>query len=374
MIDGHPALDDLWPIPIILINATLALGGVVEAVVPIVLAPIALIPELFTPDVPGGGPTPPNPEAAPKGNPHPPYPDYIIHCTPNPYKTGECLDGAAAVKPPSARSCNPHEGNSFVSGTRILMADGSTKVIEDVKIGDEVTATDPRTGRTGAKPVTALIAGDGVKYIIKITMDVDGPRGTATDKVIATDNHPFWVPTLREWVDAGQLRPGMWLQTSAGTYVQIAATEARTAVQSVYNLTVDNLHTYHVLAGDQAILVHNSTDPFDEIDPNEVRFTQDSVSRLFKSGHSVEETRDALRNGTLSPHDLDPIRLVERDGKRYTLDNRRLVAFQQAGLDSVPYRMATPAEIRREWRKKFTTETDGVGIQVRGDEWHGPCG
>ncbi|MEV6984897.1 RHS repeat-associated core domain-containing protein [Sphaerisporangium sp. NPDC051017] len=109
------------------------------------------------------------------------------------------------------------------------------------------------------------------------------------------------------------------------------------------------------------------------INPNSVRFTQNSVSRLFKSGHSIEETASALASGALSPTDLDPIRLVERNGNLYTLDNRRLVAYQKAGIESVPYRMATPAETRKEWRKKFTTETDGRGIQIRGDEWHGPC-
>jgi hypothetical protein len=60
----------------------------------------------------------------------------------------------------------------------------------------------------------------------------------------------------------------MWLRTSAGTYVQITAVEVRTVVERVYNLTVEELHTYHVVAGGQAILVHNAGgDPrFDYLD------------------------------------------------------------------------------------------------------------
>nr|WP_307175341.1 Hint domain-containing homing endonuclease [Streptomyces africanus] len=39
-------------------------------------------------------------------------------------------------------------GNSFTPDTKVLMADGSTKRIKDVDIGDRVLATDPETGET----------------------------------------------------------------------------------------------------------------------------------------------------------------------------------------------------------------------------------
>nr|WP_308340505.1 MULTISPECIES: Hint domain-containing homing endonuclease [unclassified Streptomyces] len=47
--------------------------------------------------------------------------------------------------------------NSFTPGTKVLMADGSTKPIEDVKVGDKVKATDPKTGETRIETVTAEI-------------------------------------------------------------------------------------------------------------------------------------------------------------------------------------------------------------------------
>ncbi|GLW12290.1 hypothetical protein Misp01_74180 [Microtetraspora sp. NBRC 13810] len=50
----------------------------------------------------------------------------------------------------------------------------------------------------------------------------------------------------------------MWLQTSAGTHVQLTAVKKWTTTQRVHNLTVDDLHTYYVLAGATPILVHNS--------------------------------------------------------------------------------------------------------------------
>ena len=126
-------------------------------------------------------------------------------------------------------------------------------------------ATDPATGFTAPRPVTTLITGEGTKRLVDITVDLDGPRGDATDQITATDEHPFWVPDLKKWVPAGQLQPGAWLQTSAGTYVQITAVAHRTSTTAVYNLTVDDLHTYHVVAGDRAVLVHNENPTPDDV-------------------------------------------------------------------------------------------------------------
>ncbi|MDE3722892.1 polymorphic toxin-type HINT domain-containing protein [Nocardiopsis sp. N85] len=76
--------------------------------------------------------------------------------------------------------------------------------------------------------------------------------------IVATDGHAFWVPESKSWVDAIDLAPGMWLQTSAGTWVQINAIQAWSQPATVHNLTVQGVHTYHVLAGKTPALVHNS--------------------------------------------------------------------------------------------------------------------
>ncbi|MFF8594423.1 polymorphic toxin-type HINT domain-containing protein [Streptomyces sp. NPDC015220] len=152
--------------------------------------------------------------------------------------------------------------NSFTPGTKVLMADGTTKPIEKVKNGDKVVATDPKTGRTRIETVTAEITGEGLKHLVEVTVDVDGAKGGRTAQVTATDGHPFWVPALRAWIKATDLRAGEWLRTSTGTYVQITAVERRTARgATVHNLTVGDTHTYYVLAGPAAVLVHNDSCP-----------------------------------------------------------------------------------------------------------------
>ncbi|MFI1188670.1 ricin-type beta-trefoil lectin domain protein [Streptomyces californicus] len=148
--------------------------------------------------------------------------------------------------------------NSFTPGTKVLMADGSAKPIEDVKVGDKVKATDPETGETRVETVTAEIKGEGLKHLVKVTIDTDGDRGTKTAEVTATDGHPFWVPELGEWIGATNLKPGQWLQTGAGTQVQITAVGRwASSGATVHNLTVGNIPTYYVLAGSAPVLVHN---------------------------------------------------------------------------------------------------------------------
>ncbi|MFC8379669.1 polymorphic toxin-type HINT domain-containing protein, partial [Streptomyces albidoflavus] len=184
-----------------------------------------------------------------------------------------------------AQSC---EVNSFVPGTKVLMADGSKKPIEDVRTGDKVLATDPKTGETKPQPVAATIIGKGDKTLVTVTIRTSTERapttlttpppdgsvpvdatqfapgdedGDTTSTIVATDGHPFWVPELNTWLDAGQLQPGQWLHTSAGTWVQITAVSSTTQRATVHNLTVADVHTYHVVAGGTSALVHNCSTP-----------------------------------------------------------------------------------------------------------------
>jgi hypothetical protein len=160
--------------------------------------------------------------------------------------------------PPDSKK-RARTGNSFVAGTLVLMADGSHKPIEDVEIGDKVIATDPTTGTTRTRTVTDTIIGNGEKSLVRVTVDTDGEHVSRTGVITATDGHPFWVGGhLNEWVKAKDLKPGMWLRTSAGTYVQISAIKKWTQHRHVYNLTVDTTHTYYVLADNTPVLVHNS--------------------------------------------------------------------------------------------------------------------
>ncbi|MFE4175920.1 polymorphic toxin-type HINT domain-containing protein [Streptomyces sp. NPDC056909] len=247
--------------------------------------------------------------------------------------------------------------NSFVPGTEVLMADGSTKPIEDVENGDKVIATDPRTGKTAVKTVTAEITGEGLKRLVTITLDVDGDRTTVT----ATDGHPFWLPELGEWVDATDLEPGQWLRTSAGSRIQITAIARRAQQTTVHNLTIADTHTYYVLAGQTPVLVHNSN-----CDP---RFSVDSkgnATDLANPGGRVGVPK--LEGGTLQEvggrvwGSGDPSHLVgtrsptELRGLASRGDAEKLQDFYQSaalagkGGKTAPARVKLTQEIIDAWR------------------------
>jgi RHS repeat-associated protein len=151
----------------------------------------------------------------------------------------------------------PDACHSFPPGTRVLMADGSSKPIEQVSLGDTVRTTDPATNRVESHKVVGTWAHDDEFARTEVTVDTDGPAGLATASLTATDWHPVWEPNLGAWVPIGNLQAGSWLQTSAGTWVQVTAVRHYTGTGTVHDLTVDGVHTYHVVAGGVAALVHN---------------------------------------------------------------------------------------------------------------------
>jgi RHS repeat-associated protein len=149
--------------------------------------------------------------------------------------------------------------NSFVPGTQVLMADGTAKAIEDVKTGDKVLATDPKTGRTTVKKVTAEILGKGLKKLVRLTLSIEAGGKKRTSTITATAGHPFWVGEIAAWVDATDLVKGEELRSTTGEVVRITEVRRWTGYATVHNLTIADLHTYYVLAGDAPVLVHNST-------------------------------------------------------------------------------------------------------------------
>jgi len=86
------------------------------------------------------------------------------------------------------------------------------------------------------------------------------------------------------------------------------------------------------------------------IDPYQVFYSQSSIKNTFRNGMVLEDLVSSLK-------------IVERKGVLYTLDNRRLEVFRRAGL-KVPYRMATFEEITNEsW--KFSSKNGGVTIKIK---------
>lgn len=141
----------------------------------------------------------------------------------------------------------------FPAGTRVRMADGSERAIETLQVGEQVLAHD------GTKQVTTTILARIVpppKKVYELAFS-DG------NTLMLTDSHPIatgegWKSlhpraTKQENPDliVSTLHIGDTIHTTSGT-VKLVGILPRAVVQ-IYNLTVDEPHTFYA----NAILVHN---------------------------------------------------------------------------------------------------------------------
>ncbi|VEH89193.1 HNH/endonuclease VII fold putative polymorphic toxin [Propionibacterium australiense] len=140
----------------------------------------------------------------------------------------------------------------FTPNTPVLMADGTTKRIDQVEAGEQVLAHDPATGQDVPATVERTFTHENVP-----TLRVTTTEGT----VETTATHPFYVEG-RGYTPADQLHEGDVLHTPDGQTVQVVSVQATGHTQTVHNLAIGGLHNYHVATNTgQAILVHNNQDP-----------------------------------------------------------------------------------------------------------------
>jgi hypothetical protein len=159
----------------------------------------------------------------------------------------ECVDRGAGRSSPRGRHADEGAGKrspntcSFSGDTDVLLADGATKPIAEIAVGDQVLAADPETGEEGARAVTAVWAHDDQLVDLEIGDGI----------VTTTEDHPFWNASDRAWQRADELDAGEIVLTADGDRVAVAGIDWATRTGGVaYILTVADLHTYFVAAGD----------------------------------------------------------------------------------------------------------------------------
>ncbi|WP_157545302.1 polymorphic toxin type 30 domain-containing protein [Hamadaea tsunoensis] len=160
------------------------------------------------------------------------------------------LTGKAAGSGLAGAGCH-----SFAASTPVLMADGSTKPIGEVKVGDKVLATDPGTGENAPKSVTQLHLNHDWDLA---DVTVKNLKSGQTTVLHTTWNHPFWNADLGTWSQAADLKPGDHLRDDDGNAADIVTSvRTWTGLQWMRDLTVADIHTYYVIAGNTPVLVHN---------------------------------------------------------------------------------------------------------------------
>jgi len=128
------------------------------------------------------------------------------------------------------------------------LANGERRAIADVEVGDEVLATDPETGETGPREVLATLPHTDQLLTLH----------TSSGEIVTTEDHKYWNQTDREWQESQQLDSVDQLLTADGDIVTVEGLDWSTVhTAAAYDLTVADLHTFYVAAGDDEVLVHN---------------------------------------------------------------------------------------------------------------------
>jgi RHS repeat-associated protein len=261
----------------------------------------------------------------------------------------------AAEKPTPKDDARPNEGgckNSFIAGTQVLLANGTYKAIENIKIGDKVEAADPKTGKNRTEPVIAAFGGINYTNLIKITVDTDGKNGHHVGIVIASEHHKFWNPTNHTWIRADHLKPTTTLRTPTGKAVRVLRATPQPGHPTVHDLTIADLHTYYVEAGTTPVLVHNSG-PFcgtpiggkigDKLGEEDFHGSEYSLDEIveFVNGHTGDAKPGMVRP---SPAQVEttlrnagPVQIGDQNAARFDYKGVRVIVNYNLPWKSTAY-------------------------------------
>ncbi|WP_430191112.1 polymorphic toxin-type HINT domain-containing protein [Paenibacillus jamilae] len=175
---------------------------------------------------------------------------YDVQCAS--FVSGSLVEGPAIAKVTKGKSASTGKTvkeviskcNCFTAGTKV-QTNEEEKNIEDIEVGDRVLSKDEATGKVAYKEVTATFNHE-TNEIYQIHVG---------DQVIeSTYNHSFWVEG-KGWTFAKDLKVGDLLVQNDGNTLKIDSIELLHKQAMVYNMTVEEFHTYFV--SDLSIWVHN---------------------------------------------------------------------------------------------------------------------
>ena len=219
---------------------------------------------------------------------------------------------------------------------------------------------------------------DLVNITISWTKQTKGGIQKASETIHTNKKHPFFTQEAG-FVQVAHLHVGMHILKADGSTGEITSWTAIPGTETMYNLQVAQDHTFTV--GEQQWIVHNCT-----ANPNAIGFTQDTVTNQG-NGYTVTGNIKGLQDGTLKPGDLPKIQIFQATpemedwkmtkngytgrgsnlipGEWYTLNNRRLYAYQQAGITNIPVEVITDPAIIKAQTWQFTTTTWGIDATLK---------
>ena len=160
----------------------------------------------------------------------------------------------------------------------LVSTENGLRPIEEIQAGDYVWSENTETGKKELKKVLSVSVTEATT-LVHVTTE----NGTVVD---TTENHPFYVEG-KGWCAAAELEAGDVLRTEDGEQetVKSVQTEKLDKAVKVYNLEIEDSHTYYVSA--DSVLVHNACAPRKPRRPksnvDEVVFNSDLSSHYKKT-------------------------------------------------------------------------------------------
>jgi hypothetical protein len=166
----------------------------------------------------------------------------------------EGVGGVPESAPSEPPTPAPEEGDGgdgcFPGDTLVLMADDTFRRIDRVEVGDRVLASHEATGQVAACRIRRVFVHE-VTETLRLQFEDE-------DWLTTTKLHRFFVPA-RGFVPARLLERGARIASHREhTGIEVKQSEAQVGRTVVYNLDVEDLHTYFV--GPGGLLVHNRKD------------------------------------------------------------------------------------------------------------------
>lgn len=100
--------------------------------------------------------------------------------------------------------------------------------------------------------------------------------------------------------------------------------------------------------------------------PSEIYFSQDSIKNTFEYGQSIHDTLKMCQEDPMAIHQIPTMRVCMKNGKWFTLDNRRLWIFRRleegGHITDVDVNVVSSDRLSA---RKFTTTNGGVSVRIR---------
>ena len=163
---------------------------------------------------------------------------------------------------------------------------------------------------------------------------------TSGEVITATDNHPFWELNTKEWITADELTNSSILLNINDKNTTIKSLKHYAKNKKVYNLTVNNFHTYFV--GVSGVLGHNAG--------CSIFGAEKSFNHLIKKGLREEQANNLLKiwdKATFDTLDDNLINHFKKHGRE--LDSRTFERFLTKASNW--FNSITPTIVEKRFRR-----------------------